>query len=306
MVRQPGGPGRRKRHAWVVDEILQKKVRHGVAKYQCTWEGHDEDHKTWEPKKNLPAGLVAEFERALKEAVRRDAASRAAVKEKMPYVIHETVGTDAEARRKYAPVTIWKDEVVRQVLGALGGLKGSKVVTFPRVMCAPWAFVDLHRMLYELAASLQLGVATENLVTKITSERGALGGKYVVDSFFITSYDVLHLLMGQAGRAALAMRANGTALMLLPPLKISFKTTRVAGAKQSLQLWAHFGALVWGSRVFDFIDDLAEPANDREREELELKKLNHKRGIKAAVNCLAAETDGVVPEGMLQWLAVLP
>ena len=55
-----------------------------------------------------------------------------------------------------------------------------------------------------------------------------------------------------------------------------------------------------------FIDDLAEPANDREREELELKKLNHKRGIKAAVNCLAAETDGVVPEGMLQWLAVLP
>ena len=47
---------------FIVDQILKKKVCRGVAKYHCTWVGLGAGHATWEPRRNLPPWLVADFE----------------------------------------------------------------------------------------------------------------------------------------------------------------------------------------------------------------------------------------------------
>ena len=296
---------------WIVDKILKKKVCRGAAQYQCTWEGHDEDHTTWEPKRNLPSWLVADFERSQKCNVGQDPPARAAVT-RVPFVHTATEGTDAAARRMHAPANLWLEEVARQTKEFLPKQKCAKLVTFPRVMCPAWAFVDLRQLVVEVAEALELPVPTEQLVTAIASERGGGGGRHVTDSFYVTSYDVLHALMGEPHFGALLLRANSTAVMLVPPLKFAFKTVRAAGAKQSLVVTAEFGALVWGSGRWDFNAMHVTPPKDEdgdERDEREAAQYttmyNHKRGIKAAVVKLAAVKDGVVRPAMLEWLQVV-
>ena len=139
-----------------------------------------------------------------------------------------TEGTDATARRKHAPVTVWKDEIVREAGIILPKQKAAGQKQIIRMICSAWAFVDLHHLISELAAKLELPVATADLVTPIASERGAAGGKHVTDSFYIMSYGVIHELMGPNGTDALALRENNTAAMLIPPLKFAFKTVRDA------------------------------------------------------------------------------
>jgi hypothetical protein len=296
---------------WSVDQILKKKVCHGVVKYHCTWEGHGADHATWEPRRNLPSWLVADFERSQKRGVGEDPPTRAAAT-RVPFVHTATEGTDASVRREHAPVTQWLQDVARVAGEALPKQKCSKLVPFPRVMCPAWAFVDLRHMIYVAAEELALDVPTEQLVTPIASERGGGGGKNVTDSFYITSYDVLHVIMGMPDVGALVLRANRTAVMLVPPLKFAFKTVRAAGARQSLVVTAEFGALVWGSRLWDFNAMHVTPPKDEDGDERAEREAaqdatmhNHKRGIKAAVVKLAASKDGVVPPAMLEWLQVV-
>ena len=50
---------------WNVDQIIGKKTIGVGIKYQCTWEGWDASQSTWEPKRNLPSWLVAEYDDAL-------------------------------------------------------------------------------------------------------------------------------------------------------------------------------------------------------------------------------------------------
>ena len=296
---------------WTVDQILKKKVCRGVAKYQCTWVGHGAGHATWEPRRNLPSWLVADFERSQKRGVGEDPPTRAAAT-RVPFVHTATEGTDAAVRREHAPVAQWMQDLARVVKETLPKQKCSKMVTFPRVMCPAWAFVDLRHTIYTAAEQLALDVPTEQLVTPIASERGGGGGKNVTDSFYVTNYDVLHVLMGMPDIGALVLRANRTAVMLVPPLKFAFKTVRADGARQSLVVTAEFGALVWGSRAWDFnAMHVAPPQAETEDERREREAAqdatmhNHKRGIKSAVSKLAATTNGEVPPAMLDWLQVV-
>ena len=146
-------------------------------------------------------------------------------------------------------------------------------------------------------------------MTPIASERGGGGGRNIMDSFYVTSYDVLHVLVGMPDIGALVLRANRTAVMLVPPLKFAFKTVRAAGARQSLVVTAEFGALVWGSQLWDFnATHVTPPEGETEDERHEREAAqdatmhNHKRGIKFAVSKLAATTTGEVPPAMLDWL----
>ena len=243
----------------------------------------------------MPAWLVAEYERSRQQAA--DASRRPKPTSK-PYVLSATEGTDAAARRKDRLVAPWRDEVVRAIDKVLPKQKCAKAFTFPRMLCPDWAFVDLHHMLCGLADKLELPVPTEQLVTPITSEKGAAGGNYVTDSFYITNYDLLHLLMTRPGIGALLLKANGTAVMLLPPLKFAFKTTRAPGAQQSLVISGEFGALVWGSRVWHFVNPPGKEM-PQETQAREAKEHNHKRGIYCALTKLAGQGHAL-PLGMLE------
>ena len=75
------------------------------------------------------------------------------------------------------------------------------------------------------------------------------------------------------------------------------RTVRADGARQSLVVTAEFGALVWGSRAWDFnamhVDPPQGETEDERREReaaQEATMHNHKRGIKSAVSKLAATT----------------
>ena len=294
------------RGTWAVDKITAKKGRlsDGI-KYLCTWQGWPASHTTWEPKRNLPSWLVADFERSQKQAVGAD--GKAAAPTGAPFVHAATEGTDATARRKHAPVTVWKDEIVREAGIILPKQKAAGQKQIIRMICSAWAFVDLHHLISELAAKLELPVATADLVTPIASERGAAGGKHVTDSFYIMSYGVIHELMGPNGTDALALRENNTAAMLIPPLKFAFKTVRDAKpARCQLFVTAEFGCFVWGSKVWDFVKP-KDPTKETwdERVERGTKEFNHSRAIAMAVIKLAEAKEGLVPAAMVDWLKVV-
>ena len=87
-------------------------------------------------------------------------------------------------------------------------------------------------------------------------------------------------------------------VMLLPPLKFAFKTTRAPGAQQSLVISGEFGALVWGSRVWHFVNPPGKEM-PQETQALEAKEHNHKRGIYCALTKLAGQGHAL-PLGMLE------
>ena len=46
-------------NSWEIDEIVGKKHCGGTIKYLVKWDGWEAEHNTWEPKRNLPAEVVA-------------------------------------------------------------------------------------------------------------------------------------------------------------------------------------------------------------------------------------------------------
>ena len=290
---------------WNVDQIIGKKTIGVGIKYQCTWEGWDASQSTWEPKRNLPSWLVAEYEAKLKPEVIKRGKSPAAAAPRGPFVDAETEGTDPEARRQHAPVTLWIEEVARDAACLLPRQKIASLKQISRMLCPAWAFVDIRHQIFELAAKLELPVSTAELVTSITSEKGAAGGKHVTDVFYVTSYDVVHALMGKTGTDALVLRENNTAVMLVPPLKFAFRTVRATGPTRcQLIVTGEFACFVWGSRVWNYVQP-PEGETEDEQTERGAKEYNHSRAIATAVTKLAAATEGVVPAAMLAWLQVV-
>jgi hypothetical protein len=50
------------KNIYFVESILDKRVQTGRIEYLIKWEGYDEQHNSWEPKKNVSSVLIKEFE----------------------------------------------------------------------------------------------------------------------------------------------------------------------------------------------------------------------------------------------------
>jgi len=52
---------------YVVEKLLDKRIRNGFVEYLISWQGYGPDENTWEPKKNLDCpALIKAFEDSLK------------------------------------------------------------------------------------------------------------------------------------------------------------------------------------------------------------------------------------------------
>ena len=294
-------------NTWIVDKIIAKRQLHrrGV-KYLVRWEGFGPEGDTWEPKVELPKAEIASYERSRAKAAAKPKQSPKTAAPRGPYVRAATEGTDAAARREHAPVDEWRKEIGYQAALALPKVKKAGKQQVARLLCPAWVFVDLHAALREMAASLDLPVGVEQLVTPIEAEKGAGGGKHIADSFYVASYDVINALVEpfnehEAGTGALLLKENDNAAMLLAPLKFTFKTVRNSTrARQELIVTGEMGVLVFRTPSWDFVKP-PEDEDEDAKAEREVREHNHKRAIAAAVQKLGT----AAPEGMLQWLQPL-
>lgn len=294
---------------WIADRILRRR-RHGTkVRYLVRWEGWDESHDSWEPKAHLPQ-MAAEFEeklraerapkRACADAGGRTAGGRTVSKE--PYVI-------AQAQRPL-DVSMWRDAVAGGAAARLQATKEGAHERLAKLFCPAAAYVALHAMLRGVAERLHPGMAVDALVTDIAPERGAAGGEQISDFFYVASQDVLAELLGPAvaklsrvvgGCGALAVHRNGTVVQLLPSVKFEYRTTR-SGTLEELVVTGGIGALVWGTRTWDWA---VKPRADEKADEKATREAieqTHKDSFKYYINKLATETPGVVPDGMVAFL----
>lgn len=59
---------------FVVEKLLDKRIRNGTVEYLVAWEGYGPEENTWEPKKNLDCpDIIKAFEDILKEKKKRGA-----------------------------------------------------------------------------------------------------------------------------------------------------------------------------------------------------------------------------------------
>ena len=57
---------------YVVDQLLDKRIKNGKVEYLISWQGYGPDENTWEPKANLDCPeLIKDFEEKIKEKKKR-------------------------------------------------------------------------------------------------------------------------------------------------------------------------------------------------------------------------------------------
>jgi len=57
---------------YVVEKLLDKRIRNGAVEYLVSWQGYGPEENTWEPKKNLDCpDLVKKYEDVLREKKKR-------------------------------------------------------------------------------------------------------------------------------------------------------------------------------------------------------------------------------------------
>lgn len=144
-------------------------------------------------------------------------------------------------------------------------------------------------------------------VTDIFGVRGMHGGKHVVDRFEIRSTEVVERLVSafnKSGYGSLNLKKMNTAVMLVPPLVVSFRTQRIEGvdARQyptELRLTGHFMMLV--DRKAMRKDPLWKFDEERAHYPAE-NKLAYKIAVAAALRALGKD---IVPQHLLDFVRIL-
>ena len=143
-------------------------------------------------------------------------------------------------------------------------------------------------------------------MTDIIGIKGTKGGKHVVDRFEVVSTQVVEELVAfhnKSGHGALALRKQSTAVMLVPPLKFTFKTQRRAAGDAfamptELTMQGHFVMLVDRKAMkkpplWKFDEERADYSDEI--------KLAYKMAVARAMR----ERSDVVPKHILKFLELL-
>ena len=302
---------------WEVSKVLKKRCRQNETEYLVMWAGWDASHNSWVPEDDISEELLENLDVSHFGD---------------PYVL------EAEHRSHIDPavaadlVSEWLHEIGRKSAHMLKRstteeYASRRVVNFSP--CPPWLFVAIHDAINGIASEIEgtpvrlpplshahspltpprahaAGDATSK-VTDIVGVKGTNGGKHVVDRFEILSTEVVEKLVGEfntVGHGALAFRKMNTAVMLLPPLIVTFKTFRTNGLSArkfptELSLTGHFSMLV--DRKAMRKDPLFKFDEDRAVYSDELK-LSYKIAFAAAMRALGP---GVVPAHLLKFLELL-
>lgn len=143
-------------------------------------------------------------------------------------------------------------------------------------------------------------------MTDIVGLKGTKGGKHIVDRFEVQATQVVERLVAaynKTGHGALALRKQNTAVMLVPPLKLSFRSQRrepddARVMPTELLLQGHFVMLV---------DRKAMGKNPLWKfdEERAMYSKEVKLAYKIAVAAAMRERPDVVPKHILKFLRIL-
>ena len=234
---------------WLVERLLQKKIRRGKAFYLVRWQGWDDSYNTWES--NLDREIIEEFE----EETLALAAARAKkpVVPKVPFSV-ELTAHESKALKEQRLVDV--QELLACPAEETAVKFGRKNVPKAEFQVASLKgvsagdFVAMQEHFFRRAKALNPQRKPSTVVEPITALRS---GDRPVDNFAVLCDDVLNELIGE-GVFKIHSQTNSAAAKMVPPLDFFLRARRAAdGTIMPVK------ELVWKAHFVTLISDHAHP-----------------------------------------------
>ena len=244
---------------WTVEKLVSGPRRSSKGKgeeWRVRWAGFagHKDEYTWEPTKNLPDELIADFRKEATQMKRAATVARNRPPPPPPHVRALLKAAPAVRQQRAADAEILQEELGRQAAILLRRQKhGSPHLRLLlNAPCSEAQFVGLFDRFRAMAVPLagahppppmptppraahhrarSLAGQPRRHVTDIVCKAGGLGGASVVDQFYVSNSDLIEQLVapyntGRAATGSLRRRSQNCLVMLVGPLVVQFTTVR--------------------------------------------------------------------------------
>ena len=234
--------GRNPDGTWEVERILALKKQKGTWRSLVRWAGWGAEDDTWEPKSEIPAAFLEEFEDA---AAAREKPQK---QPRRPFTLELTAHESNELFEfRVADTFLWLADMRADGCAKAG--RQQKAVSEVRIYStkpfSPGAFKALREHFVRAATAADPERNVDAAVTPISSHRG---GVRPVDTFAVMDDPLLDECMG-AGAFTCEAHNNGAAVKMVAPIDFFLKAKRDPDTGELLPVMelvatAHFVALV--------------------------------------------------------------